>query len=106
MGGHWKREQRRPLPRAGAGGASVTLTPAEVAIVTRTIVGLGGHQGLLLRLVPRIGRDGRLELTADDVVRVRSYATSYGNGGYQDRFRAIVAALERERDDPDTRGNR
>lgn len=106
MGGHHNREQRRRRehPPAPLRPTVVTLTPEEIELVTRPIAGLGGHQGLLLRLVPRVARStGRLELSWEDIMRVRTYAASYGNGGFQDRFRAIVSALERAED---ARGNR
>jgi len=105
MGGHHNRNQRigREPRRPAERPVLVELTVDELAIVTRTIVGLGGMQGFLLRLVPRITKDRRLVLAPNEVAQIRRYATDYGPGGYEDRFRAIVAAIERELD---TRGNR
>jgi len=104
VGGHWKRAQRtrgerRPAPR----NVTVRLEPSEFAIVTRTISGTGGHQGLLLRLMGKLRGDGRLELSTEEVDQIRRYAEAYGAGGFQDRFKVLVAAIERELE---TRGNR
>lgn len=74
----------------------VTLTPDEVAIITRDIVGRGGHQILLSRIVQRLNRKDRtLDLFPQDIATAKDYATKYGNGGYQDRFRVLIDAHAR-----------
>lgn len=105
MGGHHNRHERRQTrgPRPTPRSVTINLEPAEFAFVTRTINGTGGHQGLLLILIGKLRGDGRLELTADEIEKVRRYAQDYGPGGYQDRFKAILAALERAEE---SRGNR
>lgn len=101
MGGHWKHASERGRRRQPV--ITIVLEPAEFAIVTRTINGTGGHQGLLLRLMGKLRGDGRLELSTEEVEQIRRYAEAYGTGGFQDRFRVLVAAIDRE---AETRGNR
>jgi hypothetical protein len=74
---------------------TVTLTPAEVEILRRPVVGTGGHQGLLNALVPRIDHDGRIDVEDDELQRAARYAYAYGGGGYQGRFKTLLAAARR-----------
>lgn len=76
---------------------TVTLTSDEFAIATRPVVSHGGHQGLLRKILPRLNRSTRqLELLPQHIAKMREYAAEYGDGGYQGRFRAILAAVDRE----------
>jgi hypothetical protein len=75
-----------------------TLTAAELFIVTRPIVGDGGHQRLLRAIVRTIDRrTNQVTLTVPQLHKVKVYATAYGSGGYQDRFKALLAAAYRAR---------
>jgi hypothetical protein len=75
-----------------------TLTAAELMLVTRSIVGNGGHQRLLRDIVRTLDRrTNSILLTMPNLAQARTYATAYGTGGYQDRFKALVAAAERVR---------
>ena len=77
---------------------TVELTPQEWEKVSRPIVGGGGHQTGLRRILQRANRATRtLTLTPLDIERATRYGGDYGNGGYQDRYRAIVTALGRVR---------
>lgn len=75
---------------------TITLhfTPDEHEIITRPIVGNGGHQQFLTDLTQRIHEDA-LEVEDEELLRVSRYAYAYGGGGYQARFRAIMAAARR-----------
>ncbi len=107
MGGHHTRdrrlERRNGHTRPAARPVVVELTVEESELVSRSVNGTGGMQGVLLRLVARMTKDRRLVLTPAEVETIRRYAFEYGGGGYQDRFRALSAAIEREEE---TRGNR
>lgn len=75
---------------------SFSLTPDEVEVVTRPIVGDGGHQRLLRLLVEdRLTMAGRMTLSLPEFEAVKRHATNYGEGGYQQRFRTLVAAAAR-----------
>lgn len=82
------------LPFDGYAAVTLRLTASERDIVTRPIVGDGGHQRLLVEIRQRL--DGET-LTLDGRVldRVARYAYQYRDGGYQVRFRALVAAARR-----------
>ena len=75
----------------------INLTPEERAIATRPIVGdvLGGWQTLLNELLPRLDRYDSFEATDSELRRCYRYAYDYASGGYQGRFRAILAAARR-----------
>lgn len=73
-----------------------TLTAAELMLITRSIVGAGGHQRLLREVVRTVDRKtNRVTLTVPQLALATRYATAYGSGGYQDRFAALVAAAAR-----------
>lgn len=77
--------------------ARVRLTVGEWAVVNRPIVGEGGLQTLLKRIMRRSNRYTReVELFPQDIVQARTYTTRYGHGGFQDRFRILLGALERD----------
>lgn len=50
----------------------------------------GGYQNFLVSLQNRLDRsNGGLTLTDQDLERIPRYAFSYGNGGWEDRLKAI-----------------
>ena len=55
----------------------------------------GGPKILYLTLVGRMSPAGHLTLDDDQAVKVYRYGYSYGDGGYQTAFRAVVRALWR-----------
>lgn len=73
-----------------------TLRPdaSELAVLQRSIEGDGGHQRLLRECLDQ-WRGGVLVLDALTLARVGRYAYDYGSGGYQDRFRTLVAVARR-----------
>lgn len=77
------------------GSIEMKLTPHEVELVTRPINGDGGHQGLLRAIGLELQSTGELVLEDATLLAVYKYAYDYGGGGYQDRFRAIIAAATR-----------
>lgn len=78
---------------------SVTLRRDELEVVLRSIVGNGGHQRLLRKILTRLNRQtGAIELFPQDLADARRYADAYGGGGYQDRFWVLIRAAERGRE--------
>jgi hypothetical protein len=74
----------------------LVLTADEIVRATRSIVGDGGHQGLLAVILPKLDTaTGAIELDDDVLQRVHRYIENYGTGGYQDRLRAIRGAAWR-----------
>lgn len=72
----------------------VTLAAADWPVVNRAIVGDGGAQNLLRELLATSSKPRRLTLTYVQLDRAYHYATAYGNGGFQDRFKLICDAAQ------------
>lgn len=70
------------------------LTASERDVITRAVVGNGGHQQLLRDCCQQL-RDDALTLDALTLDRVAHYAYDYGGGGYQHRFRTLLSAARR-----------
>ena len=84
------------MPFVGYERFVIRLTASEREIVTREIVGNGGHQRLLAECARQLGDDGDvLVLDGRTIDTMSRYAYAYGGGGYQVRFRALVAAARR-----------
>jgi len=71
------------------------LEAAELELLGRTLEGDGGHQRLLRDIINRLGKHGELRLEDEELQKVARYAYRYGGGGYQDRFKAVLAAARR-----------
>lgn len=71
------------------------LTPDEWVVFDREVNGNGGAQRLLQKL--HAGALGGYKVAADYRMLDKSYqyAYRYANGGFQDRFRAVVKAATR-----------
>jgi hypothetical protein len=76
--------------------AVIEFTVDELAVVTRPVHGRGGGMQILLRrILQTLNRDTRrASVRPQDIPSCRTYA-EYCPGGYETRFRVIVAALER-----------
>lgn len=71
----------------------VVVTPdVRAFFVESTIKGQGGFQSLCRQLAERLRRSKVLRLTPDELGRIARYATDYGDGGFQQRFRKIVCS--------------
>lgn len=72
---------------------SVTLTATELTVLDRqhpSTRNNGGWQSLLVDLQQQVNRTTRvLTLSISDIERIRRYAFTYGNGGWENRLRAI-----------------
>lgn len=73
------------------------LTDDEWTVLDRPVNGrAGGHQYLLRRILQRANRElRRVTLLPQDLEKVERYAAKYGDGGYQDRFWAVLSAVRR-----------
>jgi hypothetical protein len=72
---------------------TVKLTTEEMAEVMKPVNGQGGMEDLLRELQPRISSDGTLVLSPAEIERIGRYAGGYGKGGFQSRFKIILAHL-------------
>lgn len=71
----------------------VVVTPDVRAFFTEsTIRGQGGFQSLCRQLAERLRKSSVLKLTPEELHRLARYATDYGDGGFQLRFRKIVCS--------------
>jgi hypothetical protein len=73
----------------------VVLTEAEWDLFQRPVHGDGGAQRLLQDLQGTQVAARRLSCSVRQLDRAYSYAYAYGSGGFEDRFRAVVAAATR-----------
>lgn len=63
----------------------VQITDEAKQAISRPVRGIGGFQSVLTRLQNKL-RGNTLTISADDVKRLRTYAKSYGDGGFQGRL--------------------
>lgn len=72
---------------------SVAVTPdLRNAFDSLDIKGQGGFQSLMRDVAKRITQSaGVVKFTSDDFSRITKYATSYGEGGFQQRLRLLVS---------------
>jgi hypothetical protein len=75
----------------------VTLNPEELSVLDRQAPSTkenGGWQNLLVTLQEKVDRKGRsIRLDVSDLERIQRYAFSYGNGGWENRLRAIFQRI-------------
>lgn len=72
----------------------IVLNPGDAERLRRPVEGQGGLQSLLRRLKASIGDDGSLSLTEEEVERIRRYVSRYGQGGFQDRLKPLIQAID------------
>lgn len=78
--------------------APVTLqfTPAEWELLEKPIVNDGGHQRLLMDIQMQMKTATQTAVLEDaQLAKAYEYAYSYGSGGYQGRFKAVLSAAFR-----------
>ena len=68
------------------------VVPDEIRdfFATAVVSGHGGYQSLCRMVAERLQNTKVLKLTAAEFKRLVRYATHYGYGGFQAKFRAIV----------------
>jgi hypothetical protein len=69
---------------------TIRLGPAELEELRKPVNGQGGMQTLMLTIQSKISEDGSLQISPEELERIRRYATEYGEGGFQNRFRTIL----------------
>ena len=68
----------------------IALNTEEFAELKKTLKGTGGFQDFLKQIRQRAAiRGGKLDLTSDDIDKIRRYAFEYKDGGYEGRLRRI-----------------
>lgn len=76
----------------------VKLTPGEREIAFRPVVNKGGVQQRLRKILNRIAyATGEGDVLPTDEAYMREFCEKRGSGGYQDRFQAILWAVDRTR---------
>jgi hypothetical protein len=73
---------------------SIKLTPEEIRLLQKPVIGRGGHQSFLRRIQTKL-HGNILKLEPYDVDMMIRYAQNYGEGGFQGRYRAVLNALKR-----------
>ncbi|WP_270968403.1 hypothetical protein [Campylobacter upsaliensis] len=74
--------------------AKVILNQEAVDLLTKPVNGDGGHQKLLTKLQSQCGNANVLTYDNDDLEKIKRYAENYGEGGFQNRFKAILKCIE------------
>jgi hypothetical protein len=68
----------------------IVLNADEFAELKKSLNGTGGFQDFLKQIRQRAAiRGGKLELSQDDIDKIRRYAFEYKDGGYEGRLRRI-----------------
>lgn len=67
----------------------ITLNQDEVALLNEPITGRGGFQSLLATFRQKVQPGGELELTDEEIAKIRQYRNEYGDGGWQERLDKI-----------------
>jgi hypothetical protein len=75
---------------------TLTMTKSEASnFVKKPINGQGGFQTLLKRVCQNYDPSTRtLRVSLSDAMKVKHYATKFGQGGFQDRLMPIVNACD------------
>ena len=58
----------------------------------KEVNGSGGHQSLMNKLKAQC--DYILKYDDNDLEKLKRYSREYGDGGFQDRFKAILSCIE------------
>ncbi|MGX2973301.1 hypothetical protein [Helicobacter sp. T3_23-1059] len=75
---------------------SVKLDTKAIDALSKAVNGNGGHQNLMEKLKRQYDSgNGVLEYDDDDLEKLRIYSSKYGGGGFQDRFQAILACIDK-----------
>jgi hypothetical protein len=68
----------------------IVLNAEELSELRKPLKGPGGFQDFLKQIRQRAAiRGGKLELSQDDIDKIRRYAFDYKDGGYEGRLRRI-----------------
>lgn len=72
---------------------SIVVTPEVRHMIESHIHGSGGFQSLCKRIATKAALDPNdvAKLSVDEFKRLVTYAANYGEGGYQQRFRQLLA---------------
>ena len=75
---------------------SVKLDQKAIEDLNKGVNGDGGHQNLMKKLKGQYDSgNGVLKYDDDDLEKLRRYSSEYGSGGFQDRFKAILACIDK-----------
>ncbi len=73
---------------------SVKLDQKAIEALGKEVNGSGGHQSLMNKLKAQC--DGYiLKYDDNDLEKLKRYSGEYGDGGFQDRFKAILSCIDK-----------
>ena len=72
----------------------IPVTPKIREVLARPVRGQGGFQDLL-RDIAKQAQGDTIVLGSEQVAEIRKKATSYGEGGFQDRLKILSEAIDR-----------
>lgn len=75
---------------------TIFLDPRGRKLLMRRVRGDGGWNSLLRNLQSKVGRQGRIDLSPREILRIRGYAEHHGVGGFQSRLAPVLDAIRRE----------
>ena len=77
--------------------SSIKLDKNAVDAVNKEVNGNGGHQNLMKKLQDQYDcGNGVLKYDDSDLEKLMRYSSKYGKGGFQDRFRVILACIDKQ----------
>lgn len=71
---------------------SAKLDSNAIEALGKEVNGSGGHQSLMNKLKAQC--DYILKYDDNDLEKLKRYSREYGDGGFQDRFKAILSCIE------------
>ncbi len=73
----------------------IRLDPSELELLLREVAGEGGWNSLVRDLQKKVNPDGSMSLSTEEVEKIRKYASGHGPGGFQERLKVVLDAIER-----------
>ena len=67
----------------------IVLSASEMQCLQEPVNGEGGFQMLLRGFQEKLQDNGTLDLSADELEKIRRYAHDYKSGGYENKLKAI-----------------
>ncbi|HZY92103.1 MAG TPA: type II toxin-antitoxin system death-on-curing family toxin [Thermoplasmata archaeon] len=75
---------------------TISLDSRGRRLLMRPVRGSGGWNSLLRTLQSKMRVNGRIDLSPDEIQRIRGYAEHHGVGGFQARLAPVLEAIRRE----------
>ncbi|MCI4337092.1 MAG: type II toxin-antitoxin system death-on-curing family toxin [Thermoplasmata archaeon] len=75
---------------------TISLDRIGRSLLMRPVRGSGGWNSLLRALQSKLSPSGRMDLSPEDIDRIRGYSEHHGVGGFQSRLAPVLEAIRRE----------